>query len=462
MRLSDIRAKVVGATAFIAQVCRDLGIADKVNRMVEWDQKQWKLSPGTRVVALIINIICHRQPLYRVWEFYEHLDLGLLFDQPVTLEDLNDDGFARTLDRLHASGELRRLVHTVALAAVRRLPLGIRSVHADTTSISLQGEFEGTESDRDFQRENPDRPLLNITHGYSKDHRPDLKQFIYGLVVSKEGLPLLATVNDGNTSDKKWNLEVIREIQQSFLDPVELLYVADSALITRENLEEMARAGLRFVSRLPETYKVAGEFKERAFEENRWELIGRLAESPHGAVYRSCSYTGELYGRTYRFIVVHSSSKDKRSLKALEKRIDEERTALEAAVAQLGKECQWPREEGLFRSRSFLRFGHETSPQQCTHTLGWLSARVRSMKIASQLQRWASPSFRVRRSQSVPHPVAVASKGDHMGVVQQPIEHRRGRRRLVEQLAPFTEIQVARYDQRTLLVRLGYQLIQQI
>src|SRR5690606_645440 len=104
MRLSDIRAKVVGATAFIAQVCRDLGIADKVNRMVEWDQKQWKLSPGTRVVALIINIICHRQPLYRVWEFYEHLDLGLLFDQPVTLEDLNDDGFARTLDRLHASG----------------------------------------------------------------------------------------------------------------------------------------------------------------------------------------------------------------------------------------------------------------------------------------------------------------------------------------------------------------------
>src|SRR5690606_31085930 len=60
-------------------------------------------------------------------------------------------------------------------------------------------------------------------------------------------------------------------------------------------------------------------------------------ESPHGAVYRSCSYTGELYGRTYRFIVVHSSSKDKRSLKALEKRIDEERTALEAAVAQLGR-----------------------------------------------------------------------------------------------------------------------------
>src|SRR5690606_7037560 len=83
MRLSGIRGKVVEATAFIAQVCRDLGIADKVNRMVEWDEKQWKLSPGTSVVAHIINIIWHRQALYRVWEFYEHLDLDLLFDEPV-------------------------------------------------------------------------------------------------------------------------------------------------------------------------------------------------------------------------------------------------------------------------------------------------------------------------------------------------------------------------------------------
>src|SRR5690606_27968508 len=131
MQPSSVRAKLVGATAFIAQVCRDLGIAAKINRMVEWDETQWKISPGTRAVALIINIICHRQPLYRVWTFYEHLDLGLLFDEPLTSADLNDDGFARTLDRLHGSGELRRLIHSVALAAVNRLPFGIRSVHAD-------------------------------------------------------------------------------------------------------------------------------------------------------------------------------------------------------------------------------------------------------------------------------------------------------------------------------------------
>src|SRR5690606_41285548 len=81
---------------------------------------------------------------------------------------------------------------------------------------------------------------------------------------------------------------------------------------------------------------------------------------PHGAVYRSCSYTGELYGRTYRFIVVHSSSKDKRSLKALEKRIDEERTALEAAVAPLGKERFACREDA---QKAWDQFADERRPR---------------------------------------------------------------------------------------------------
>ena len=56
--------------------------------------------------------------------------------------------------------------------------------------------------------------MLDIRHGYSKDRRPDLKQFIYGLVVSGEGLPLLGTVQDGNTGDKVRNSQIIDEIRQ--------------------------------------------------------------------------------------------------------------------------------------------------------------------------------------------------------------------------------------------------------
>src|SRR5690554_59743 len=147
----DVLPRHVGASGFVAEVCRQLNIRSIVNNLVTWDESQWKRSPGTLTVALIINILINRRPLYRVWEAYEHLDLPVLFDEPVELDDLNDDAFGRTLDRLYESGNLKLLVHSVALRAVNLLPLGVRSVHADTTSISLAGRFEWTEKDIAFQ-----------------------------------------------------------------------------------------------------------------------------------------------------------------------------------------------------------------------------------------------------------------------------------------------------------------------
>src|SRR5690606_15371766 len=81
----------VGASGYVAQVCRQLNVRSMVNRLVTWDETLWKRSPGTLTVALIINMLINRRPLYRVWEAYERLDLPVLFDEPVELSDLNDD-----------------------------------------------------------------------------------------------------------------------------------------------------------------------------------------------------------------------------------------------------------------------------------------------------------------------------------------------------------------------------------
>ena len=45
---------------------------------------------------------------------------------------------------------------------------------------------------------------LAIRHGYSKQHRPDLKQFGIGLLSTSEGVSYRATVHDGNLDDKTW------------------------------------------------------------------------------------------------------------------------------------------------------------------------------------------------------------------------------------------------------------------
>jgi len=49
---------------------------------------------------------------------------------------------------------------------------------------------------------------LHMNLCFSKDKRPDLKQFNYGLVVSRDGIPLIGEAMDGNTSDKVWNRHI--------------------------------------------------------------------------------------------------------------------------------------------------------------------------------------------------------------------------------------------------------------
>ena len=68
-----------------------------------------------------------------------------------------------------------------------------RFFHNNTTSISLQGEYEHEEGDIDAVP-------IQITHGYSMDHRPDLKQFVISLVMS-DSLPVFIQALSGNTPD---------------------------------------------------------------------------------------------------------------------------------------------------------------------------------------------------------------------------------------------------------------------
>lgn len=189
---AEITMVVAGASCCMARACSDLGIVETLNLMIPWDEHQCKVSPGTRIVALIVNILVQRRPLYLVSEFYEAMDLPLLFSEAVAASDLNDDALGRALDRMHEANP-KSCFQPVAAGAVSRGHLGVRSVYADTTSVAPYGEFAPTEGDRVFQKEHPERPLLTIMHGHSKQHRPDLKQFVYGLVVRPKGCPCWGT-----------------------------------------------------------------------------------------------------------------------------------------------------------------------------------------------------------------------------------------------------------------------------
>jgi len=106
---SQIVTRRAGAAVLLARVCQELRIRSIINSMVDWDPKQCKLSPGTRIVALILNALTSPRPLYKIKEFYRRRCLELMFEEKVDVDALGDSAFGRALDKL-AAGQVLNLV----------------------------------------------------------------------------------------------------------------------------------------------------------------------------------------------------------------------------------------------------------------------------------------------------------------------------------------------------------------
>ncbi|MBC7324179.1 MAG: IS1634 family transposase, partial [Moorella sp. (in: Bacteria)] len=177
----ELRVFAAGPAALVARMCDVLRIPQIIDSVVEWDPKNCRLSPGLRAKAMVINILVDRRALYDVEKFYQTQDLEVLFgpEAGVRADELNDDALGRALDKIYAS-DLERLFSMIALNAAALHDAPLTELFTDTTSISVAGAYEGGHGD------------LFITYGYNKDGRPDLKQFLMGLVVNQEGLPVFA------------------------------------------------------------------------------------------------------------------------------------------------------------------------------------------------------------------------------------------------------------------------------
>ncbi len=76
--------------------------------------------------------------------------------------------------------------------------------------------------------------------GYSKDHRPDLKQMVVGMVLDRNGNPVCSELWPGNTADVKSLIPIVERLQSRFgIGSVSI--VADRGMISAETLAEIER-----------------------------------------------------------------------------------------------------------------------------------------------------------------------------------------------------------------------------
>jgi transposase len=319
-----------GHLPLAAAYCRRLGLVDIVNQMVP---NQMELKPGLVVQAMILDTLSGRTPLYRIEDFMAEQDIELLLGEDVKAAAFSDTNLARALDDIFEAGPTK-IISALGLRATQQFALDTKAVSYDTTSTSVWGDYRSCEDEHP-----PKGPV--ITHGHSKDQLPHLKQFMTELLCVDRGVPIFSSTLDGNSSDKTSNNKILSQISalmaEHGLGPAAFIYVTDSAAVTENNLKSMG-ANL-FISRLPATYAECQHAIERAVSANKWIDLGTLAEIPTKsnrpcASYKMHETSVTLYGKTYRALVVYSSSHDKRRQKKLTKAIEQSAQSLTHELAK--------------------------------------------------------------------------------------------------------------------------------
>jgi hypothetical protein len=112
----------------------------------------------------------------------------------------------------------------------RDLFSGLRLVFLDTTSIY----FEGQGGESIGQR------------GYSKDHRPDLKQMVVALVLDDDARPVCCELLPGNTADIKTLIPVIDRLRERF-GISQVCVVADRGMISKHTIAELVARDIRYI-----------------------------------------------------------------------------------------------------------------------------------------------------------------------------------------------------------------------
>jgi transposase len=299
----------------IAGIIDDLKIEHIVDSLIPKHPRE-KISAGQIVKAIIINGLGFlSKPLYLFSLFFDDKPVDTLLGNGIKAEYINDDKIGRVMDALH-DHSLELLWTKIGLNTIKKFQLSTEFSHLDSSSISVEGNYNS----HNHKEEN----LIHITHGYSKDKRPDLNQFLIKIMVSNDGdVATFMKVGSGNESDKKGLPDLISAYHKNINFTTK--YVADSSFFTSDNLHEMQ--DISWISRVPMTIKKATEVIVQISKEGVW-IEGEQAE------YKYREKKVNYHGIEQRWLVVEGKKRKESDLLKLEKNIKKEKEKIELKKKQ--------------------------------------------------------------------------------------------------------------------------------
>ena len=131
-------------------------------------------------------------------------------------------------------------------------------MHNDSTTVKAFGRIPGKT-----------RTGLELARGNSKDHRPDLKQSLFSLIISSDGsVPIHYEANPGNRTDDTTHIETWNTIR-NIAGTSGFLYVADCKVCTSKQLAYIVGEGGLLITSMPDTWVESKTFKRELRAEKK-------------------------------------------------------------------------------------------------------------------------------------------------------------------------------------------------
>jgi hypothetical protein len=166
-------------------------------------------------------------------------------------------------------------------------------VFFDTTSIYFEGEGGETIGQ----------------YGHSKDHRPDRKQMVVGVILDGDGRPVCCELWPGNTTDVTTLVPIVDRLKQRF-HIQSICVVADRGMISGDTMEQLQAAdrNVRYIlgARLRSVKEIYAEVLRRGGRYH--EVYGPKKKSKDPAPLK----VKEVWVEDRRYIVCHNEDQAKK------------------------------------------------------------------------------------------------------------------------------------------------------
>lgn len=217
------------------------------------------------VSILVAARFCEpRSELHLAEHFYSQSALADLFGIPSFA--IYDNRLYRALDKLLAHKDRLQVYLKDRLGELFEIRYDL--LLYDVTSTYFEGEAA----------QNP-----QAQRGYSRDHRPDCKQVLIALVVTKEGLPLGYEVFEGNRHDSQTVEAIVRKVERLY-GQADRIWIMDRGMGSAETLRLLGEDNRHYILGTPKS--LLKKF-DRELGVGSWRVVHeglevKLCESPFG------------------------------------------------------------------------------------------------------------------------------------------------------------------------------------